>query len=264
MKTYSKYKDSTVSEISYRPRGSNIDVQKMYDRELRNGSFNAESYKNANIVLIGAGGLGSNISYGLVKKGVGRLTICDGDTVDITNLHRQKYKYSEIGKPKASTLTQNLKNDAIKKIKLKAVDLFFEEAIDIIMADNPAICICAPDNDDVRYLAAEYCFESNIPFITMGLSENSDYGYIFIQHSLDECGCWQCYRKGNRGRQKCGVTANLNLPLLFSALTLTACDHILSKSELPWTYRRLSLSGQISELNTIVPKWKECPVCSNK
>jgi molybdopterin/thiamine biosynthesis adenylyltransferase len=43
----------------------------------------------AHALVIGAGGLGSPIALYLASAGVGRITICDGDTVDLTNLQRQ-------------------------------------------------------------------------------------------------------------------------------------------------------------------------------
>src|SRR5215204_5630570 len=40
-------------------------------------------------LLIGAGGLGSPVALYLASAGVGRITICDGDAVDLTNMQRQ-------------------------------------------------------------------------------------------------------------------------------------------------------------------------------
>lgn len=234
----------------------------LYDRELRNGIFRHDAYVKSNILLIGAGGLGSSLGYSIVKKGVGELTICDGDTVDITNLHRQGFRYSDIGKHKASALANNLKKEALVRSTFVAIDLYFEEALEMKIIKKPSLCICAPDNDEVRYLAAEYCYTHKVPFITMGLSRDADHGYIFIQNYIEDIGCWHCFKKGNKGRLQCGVASNINLPMLMSSFAITGCDYLLSGIELPWTYRRISLSGKLPELITRVPKWDCCPMCS--
>jgi len=48
-----------------------------------------EKLKNANVLVVGLGGVGSFAAEFLARAGVGNLTIVDGDTVDITNVNRQ-------------------------------------------------------------------------------------------------------------------------------------------------------------------------------
>ena len=61
------------------------------------------------VLLIGAGGLGAPASMYLAAAGVGHLTICDGDTVDLTNLQRQiVHRESRIGVNKAESAAISL------------------------------------------------------------------------------------------------------------------------------------------------------------
>ena len=53
-------------------------------------------------------GLGSNIAFALARAGIGKLILIDLDSVDITNLHRQQYKASQIGMNKTQALKENL------------------------------------------------------------------------------------------------------------------------------------------------------------
>ena len=54
------------------------------------------------VVIIGCGGLGGTISQILARAGVGELTLCDADTVQLDNLHRQiLFDEQDVGKPKA-------------------------------------------------------------------------------------------------------------------------------------------------------------------
>lgn len=74
----------------------------------RHGNFVQEKLSNGTIAVCGLGGLGSNIAISLARAGVGRLILIDFDQVDISNLHRQQYKASQIGLSKTDALAQNL------------------------------------------------------------------------------------------------------------------------------------------------------------
>lgn len=60
--------------------------------------------KSSHIPICGAGGLGSHIAISLARLGIGELTIIDKDVVDITNLGRQAYEMTDLGKPKVIAL----------------------------------------------------------------------------------------------------------------------------------------------------------------
>src|SRR5512143_1429323 len=63
----------------------------------------------ASVLLIGAGGLGAPAALYLAAAGVGRLVICDGDAVDLTNLQRQIiHREAGIGTNKAESARQAL------------------------------------------------------------------------------------------------------------------------------------------------------------
>ena len=57
--------------------------------ELLVGSEGLEALKNTHILVIGVGGVGSYAVEFLARAGIGKLTIVDGDTVDLTNTNRQ-------------------------------------------------------------------------------------------------------------------------------------------------------------------------------
>lgn len=74
----------------------------------RHGEAVQKKYLAATVAICGLGGLGSNIAVALARAGVGRLILIDFDRVDITNLHRQQYKASQIGMNKTDALRDNL------------------------------------------------------------------------------------------------------------------------------------------------------------
>lgn len=75
----------------------------------RHGKALQDKLERATVAICGLGGLGSNIAISLARAGIGELILIDFDQVDITNLHRQQYKASQIGRYKTDALAENLR-----------------------------------------------------------------------------------------------------------------------------------------------------------
>ena len=74
----------------------------------RHGEDLQNKISSTTVGICGLGGLGSNIAITLARAGVGKLILIDFDKVDITNLHRQQYKASQVGIYKTEALRDNL------------------------------------------------------------------------------------------------------------------------------------------------------------
>ena len=85
-----------------------------WDKALadRHGEELQRVFSSATVVICGLGGLGSNIAIALARAGIGKLILVDFDRVELSNLHRQQYKVSQIGKPKTEALQENLREIA--------------------------------------------------------------------------------------------------------------------------------------------------------
>src|SRR5437868_14113055 len=67
--------------------------------------------KQAKVLLIGAGGLGSPLGLYLAAAGVGKLGLVDFDVVDVTNLQRQiLHSTQDVGRPKLQSAREHLSN----------------------------------------------------------------------------------------------------------------------------------------------------------
>ena len=91
------------------------ETEKLISREEIDRAFDARfpkemqaRLKGAKVAIAGLGGLGSNIAVMLARSGVGELLLVDFDTVDVTNLNRQIYFVSQIGKPKTEAIKESL------------------------------------------------------------------------------------------------------------------------------------------------------------
>jgi tRNA A37 threonylcarbamoyladenosine dehydratase len=64
--------------------------------------------QNANVLVVGLGGVGSFAAEFLARAGVGTMTIVDGDVVDITNINRQLPAFYTVGQPKITVVGDRL------------------------------------------------------------------------------------------------------------------------------------------------------------
>ena len=89
-----------------------IDEVRRYSRHLiipDVGMAGQKRLKNARVLVIGAGGLGSPALMYLAAAGVGTLGVIDFDTVDESNLQRQIiHGHSDVGKPKALSAKESV------------------------------------------------------------------------------------------------------------------------------------------------------------
>ena len=106
----------------------------------RHGTELQRRFSEATVAVCGLGGLGSNIAIALARAGIGKLILIDVDKVDITNLHRQQYKASQIGQCKTDALADNLAEIApYTDITTIAVRLS-EDNLTTLLKDADIIC----------------------------------------------------------------------------------------------------------------------------
>jgi tRNA A37 threonylcarbamoyladenosine dehydratase len=92
--------------------------------ELLIGKQNIDKLKNAHVLVVGLGGIGSFAAEFIARAGVGTMTIIDGDVFDPTNKNRQLTALnSTIGKSKAQVLAERI-IDINPEIKLHVLDEF--------------------------------------------------------------------------------------------------------------------------------------------
>lgn len=93
-----------------------------------------DNLKNANVLVVGLGGVGSFAAEFLVRAGIGNITIVDGDTVDITNVNRQlPALHSTVGMPKVHVVGDRLM-DINPELNLTRIQEFLspERAFEVV------------------------------------------------------------------------------------------------------------------------------------
>jgi tRNA A37 threonylcarbamoyladenosine dehydratase len=103
-----------------------------------------EKLQNANVLVVGLGGVGSFAAEFLARAGVGKMTIVDGDVVDITNINRQlPALHSTVGQPKIAVVGQRLM-DINPELQLIKVQEFLspERAFEIVTEEYDYVLDC--------------------------------------------------------------------------------------------------------------------------
>lgn len=129
------------------------------------GEEGQQKLKEAKVLIVGVGGLGSPIALYLAGAGVGTLGLIDDDEVSISNLQRQVlYEESQVGCSKALCAAERLKalNSEIT-INAYPMRLTAENAESII-ADYDII-VDGTDNFQVRYIISDTCSNLSKPYV---------------------------------------------------------------------------------------------------
>ena len=106
----------------------------------RHGEERQNAFLNATVAICGLGGLGSNIATALTRAGVGKLILIDFDKVDITNLNRQQYKMSQLGKYKTESCLENIREISPYTEAIIHTVKLTEENIPELLGEADIIC----------------------------------------------------------------------------------------------------------------------------
>ncbi|MDB8852269.1 ThiF family adenylyltransferase [Peptostreptococcus anaerobius] len=178
------------------------------------GQDGIDLLRNANILVFGIGGVGSYVVEGLVRAGIGNLTIVDFDTVDITNINRQiPALHSTIGMNKTDVLEKRIK-DINPEINLKRhTSLYNEDTSDTLLDGDYDFVVDAIDMVPSKIHLIESCYKRGLNIISsMGMGNKLDPTMIEIAdiHKTEMCPLAKIIR---REAKKRGIK---KLPVVYS------------------------------------------------
>ena len=216
--------------------------------------------KKAHVLIAGVGGLGSPNAVNLTCAGVGKLTLVDGDSVDISNLNRQTLHWEkDVGVPKVISGAVKLAamNSRTEIVPLH-VRITAENAAELL-AGVDLVMDCL-DNMEARFVLNAYCVRNNIPFIHGGI-RGLDGEVITIIPGRTPC--LEClYPKGIGGADNMPFPAFGATPALVASLqTMEAIKLLAGFGEL-LAGKMLFISGESMEFSLIeTNRKKECRIC---
>lgn len=139
-----------------------------YDRQIslpEIGEAGQERLRNAKVLIVGMGGLGSPIALYLAGAGVGTLGLVDDDKVSISNLQRQVlYAEADVGESKplcAARRVQGLNSD----VNVEAYPFRLEEKNAEELIREYDIVVDGCDNFTTRYLLNDVCNALGKPYV---------------------------------------------------------------------------------------------------
>jgi adenylyltransferase/sulfurtransferase len=172
-----------------------IDEVRRYSRHLiipDVGMSGQKRLKNAKVLVIGAGGLGSPALLYLAAAGVGTLGIAEFDEVDESNLQRQViHGQSDVGRPKAESA-----RDSIQEVNPLVNVVVHNERLD---NDNVKrvfegydLIVDGTDNFATRYMVNDAAYFLGIPYVWGSIYRFDGQASVFAPMLGDDLPCYRC------------------------------------------------------------------------
>ncbi len=169
------------------------------------GEEGIEKLKNANVIVLGVGGVGSYAAEAIARAGVGNLTIVDFDDVDITNINRQiPALHSTVGKYKVEVMKERIL-DINPDINIRAVkELYNENTSENILNEEYDYVVDAIDMVSSKIHLIETCKAKGLQIISsMGMGNKLDPTKIEVTdiHKTTMCPLAKVMRKEMKDRR---------------------------------------------------------------
>ncbi|MGN6576176.1 MAG: adenylyltransferase/sulfurtransferase MoeZ [Nocardioides sp.] len=148
--------------------------------------------KNAKVLVIGAGGLGSPALLYLAAAGVGTLGIAEFDEVDESNLQRQIiHGQSDIGKSKAQSAKESIAEaNPLVNVVLHEERLDNDNVMGIF--EQYDLIVDGTDNFATRYMVNDAAYFLGIPYVWGSIYRFDGQASVFAPKLVDDAPCYRC------------------------------------------------------------------------
>jgi molybdopterin/thiamine biosynthesis adenylyltransferase len=225
-----------------------------------------EKLTQSHVLVVGAGGLGSPVAMYLAASGVGTLTICDFDEVDLTNLQRQIIHTTQsVGLNKALSAQQTL-FEINPEVTVNVVPKKSTESEMAALVAQADVVIDCSDNFATRYALNRLCFQHKRPLVS-GAAIRFEGQITVFDFRQEASPCYHCLYPdvGSDQEMRCadnGVFAPL-VGMIGTAQAAEALKLLLSIGE--------TLQGRLLLLDAMTAEWRtiklardpNCAVCGH-
>ena len=223
-----------------------------------------QKFAAARALIVGAGGLGCPAAQFLAAAGIGHLTLCDPDRVDLTNLQRQiLFSTADIGAPKATAARARLL--AINpEVEIAAVIARLDgEALAAAVAAADVVLDCS-DNFATRHAVNRACVAAGKPLVS-GAAIRFDGQVAVFDARVAGAPCYHClFGEGEEIEETRCATMGVFAPLVGIVGATQAAEALKLVAGVGE-----SLAGRLLLLDAMAMTWREvrvprdpaCPVC---
>ncbi len=219
---------------------------------------------DAHALIIGAGGLGSPAALFLAASGVATITLCDGDTVDLTNLQRQiLHRTSSIGMAKADSARAALA-EINPEVHVVALNQRVDQTHLLELAAQADVVLDCSDNFATRYALNQVCVQLKKPLVS-GAATRFDGQVAVFDLRHNDSPCYGCLypEQADTEETRCAVMG-VFAPLVGIIGSIQAAEalKLLLDAGTPLCGRLLVMDTLRMELRTItLNKDSACPIC---
>jgi len=220
---------------------------------------------DAHALVIGAGGLGSPAALYLASGGIGRITLVDDDTVDLTNLQRQvMHTSARIGQPKVDSGRAALLaiNPEIEVIALR--ERAGPERL-LQLARTATVVLDCSDNFATRHAVNRASVAAGVPLVS-GAAIRFDGQLSVFDPRQPDAPCYACLFPEDSGFEDVACsTMGVFAPLvgIVGAVQAAEAMKLIAGVGEPLVGRLLMLDGKSMEWSAVgVARNAGCPVCS--
>lgn len=224
-----------------------------------------EKLTQSHALIVGAGGLGSPAALYLAASGVGKLTICDFDHVDLTNLQRQIiHTTASVGINKAVSAQQTIyeinPDVMVQTIQQKSTEAELKQLVE--QAD---VVIDCSDNFATRYTLNRTCFQLKKPLVS-GAAIRFEGQITVFDFRQENSPCYHCLYPDVGADQEMRCADNgVFAPLVGMIGTTQAAEALKLMMNIGE-----SLQGRLLLLDALAMEWRTiklnkdpaCSVCS--
>lgn len=238
-----------------------------YSRHLLLNEFGEEAQERllaARVLVVGAGGLGSAALLYLASSGIGHITVCDGDRVDLTNLQRQViHRLDSVGRPKAASAAGTIAalNPDVRVEALE--ERAGPERIAALVREADVVLDCC-DNFATRHAINRACVAARKPLVSgAGIRFDGQVAVFDLRHA--DAPCYHCLfaEDGEAEEERC-ATLGVFAPLVGIIGTFQAMEAIKLAAGIGDT-----LAGRLMLFDALASRWHEvrlardpqCRVC---